>query len=146
MNCQFMSKEGPPDDFGKRMNPLKRGLFVIAGTLSLFLGILGIPLPLLPTTPFLLLSAWCYAQSSRRFYFWLLNHRYFGEYIRDYREKGGVQKKVKISAIVLLWITISISAFFVISHWFVRLLLFVIAIGVTIHILSLKTLNKNRLP
>lgn len=141
-----MSKEGPPDDFGKRMNPLKRGLFVIAGTLSLFLGILGIPLPLLPTTPFLLLSAWCYAQSSRRFYFWLLNHRYFGEYIRDYREKGGVQKKVKISAIVLLWITISISAFFVISLWFVRLLLFAIAIGVTIHILSLKTLNKNRLP
>ena len=129
-------------DFGKRLNPLQKSLYITAGSVSLALGILGIPLPLLPTTPFLLLSAWCYARSSQRFYCWLLNHRYFGEYIRDYREKGGVKKKVKVAAIALLWITISISAIFAVSLWWVRLLLFCIAIGVSLHILSLKTIKK----
>jgi uncharacterized protein len=139
-------EEARKPDFGKRLNPLQRSLYFTAGSVSLALGVLGIPLPLLPTTPFLLLSAWCYARSSQRFYCWLLNHRLFGEYIRDYREKGGVQKKVKITAIALLWVTISISATFAVGLWWVRLLLLGIAIGVSIHILSLKTVKKDRLP
>lgn len=126
--------------FGKQLSPWKRGLLVVAGTLSLGLGILGIPLPLLPTTPFLLLSAWCYARSSERFYYWLINHRVFGRHIRNYREQRGMSRKLKWYTIGLLWLTIGISATFAVSLWWVRALLLVIAVGVTLHINSLKSL------
>ncbi len=132
--------------FGRRLNPFQRFLFVLAGTISLGLGILGIPLPLLPTTPFLLLSAYCYARGSERFYYWLINHRYFGEHISNYRDHGGTTAKVKAVSISMLWVTISISAIFAVSQLWVRLLLFVIAIGVTVHISSLKTLSKKQGP
>lgn len=96
-------------------------------------------LPLLPTTPFLLLSAACFIRSSSRLYSWLIRHRYFGEYIRRYREYRAVTQKNKIVSISLLWIIISLSAFTAVQSWWVRGLLFVIAAGVTVHILSLKT-------
>ncbi len=139
-----MREEKPT--FGRRLNPLQRFLFFLAGTISLGLAILGIPLPLLPTTPFLLLSAYCYARSSERFYYWLLNHRYFGEHISNYRDHGGTTARVKAVAIAMLWVTISISAIFAVSQMWVRLLLLAIAIGVTIHISSLKTLPKRQGP
>lgn len=131
---------GKPD-FGKKLSPVRRTLYLVAGTISLGLGVLGIPLPLLPTTPFLLLSAWLYARSSERFYLWLINHRYFGPTIRNYREKGGVRAGVKAGAIALLWVTISISAIWAVQLWWVRGVLLVIAIGVTWHIASLRTLK-----
>ncbi|MEE4177016.1 MAG: YbaN family protein [Bacteroides sp.] len=114
------------------------------GIVSLALGLLGIPLPLLPTTPFLLLSAWFFARSSERFYQWLLNHRYFGKNIRNYRNKGGVSLGVKIWAIALLWTTILFSVICVVSQWWVRGILLVIAIGVTIHIGLLKTIRSGQ--
>jgi len=121
------------------MNPWVRVAYIGAGTLFFGLAMVGIPLPLLPTTPFLLLSAWFYALSSKRFYSWLVNRRYFGKIIRNYHEKGGVEKKVKIFAIVLLWTTIILSATFAADQWWARILLFIIASGVTIHIRLLKT-------
>lgn len=129
--------------FGKKLHPVKRRLFIVAGIVSFLLGMLGIPLPLLPTTPFLLLSAWLFARSSERFYIWLISHRYFGRYIRDYREKGGVGITVKIVAVALLWVTIGISACLAVELWWVRILLLVIAIGVSAHILSLKTIRRD---
>ena len=129
------------EHFGSGVSPFKRVLLIGCGLLALGLGILGIPLPLLPTTPFLLLSAWCFARSSKRFYRWLIHHRYFGKIIRDYREKGGVSKAVKTGAIAMLWITITVSAVWAVSLWWVRLILLIIAIGVSIHILSLKTIR-----
>lgn len=128
--------------FGRQSNRIQRFLFLMAGTVSLGLGLLGIPLPLLPTTPFLLLSAYCYARSSERFYNWLLNHRFFGEHIRNYRDHGGTTKKVKVGSISLLWITITISAVFAVDLLWVRLVLLAIAIGVTIHIASLRTIRR----
>jgi uncharacterized protein len=128
-------------DFGRELSPFKRHLFVFLGMGSLLLGMAGIPLPLLPTTPFLLLSAWLFARSSKRFYLWLINHKYFGSYIRNYREKGGVTKKVKIVSVSMLWITIIASAIYAVTFWWVRIILFLIAIGVSIHILSLKTIR-----
>ncbi|MDX9942330.1 MAG: YbaN family protein [Bacteroidales bacterium] len=121
--------------------PWQRRLLLACGIISLGLGLIGIPLPLLPTTPFLLLSAWCFARSSERFYQWLLNHRYFGKSIRNYRMKGGVSLGVKIGAITLLWLTILFSVIFVVNLWWVRGLLLAIAIGVTIHIWALKTIR-----
>lgn len=128
--------------FGKKLNPVHRFLLITAGTFALGLGLLGIPLPLLPTTPFLLLSAYCYARSSERFYYWLINHRYLGRHIRNYRDYRGTTAQIKKGSIALLWITISLSAIFAVSLLWVRLLLLAIAIGVTIHISSLKTLPK----
>lgn len=128
--------------FGKKLNPVQRFLLIVAGTLALGLGLLGIPLPLLPTTPFLLLSAYCYARSSERFYYWLINHRYLGEHISNYQVHRGVTAQVKKGSIALLWITIGISVISATDLLWVRLLLLVIATGVTIHISSLRTLSK----
>ncbi len=122
-------------------NRLVRGTLILAGTFFLGLGIIGIFVPILPTTPFLLLATACYARSSKRFYNWLLNNKWFGNYIRNYREGKGVPLKVKILSIFFLWITIIVSAVFVVTIIFIKVILILIAIAVTIHILSIRTLK-----
>lgn len=116
-----------------------RLILIISGTLAVGLGILGIFLPVLPTTPFLLLAAACYARSSERFYSWLLNNPWFGEYIRNYREGKGVRLRHKLISITLLWLLISYSALFVVPHLWVKIILYLIAVAVTIHLLLIKT-------
>ena len=117
-------------------------ILIVAGTLFVGLGVIGIFLPVLPTTPFLLLAAACYARSSRRFYCWLLNNRWFGVYIKNYRQKKGMPLKIKIFTVVLLWLTILVSVIFAIQSLAVRVILIIIAIGVSAHILSIKTLKE----
>jgi len=118
-----------------------RVALIVVGTISTALGILGIFVPILPTTPFLLLAAACYSRSSQRFYDWLLNNKYFGNYIRNYLEKKGIPLKVKVLTVVVLWATIGCSVAFAVEILFVRVLLIVIAIGVSIHVFSLRTLH-----
>lgn len=117
-------------------------ILIVAGTLFVGLGVIGIFLPVLPTTPFLLLAATCYAKSSRRFYCWLLNNRWFGVYIRNYRQKKGMPLKIKILTVVLLWLTILVSVIFAVQSLAVRIILIIIAFGVSLHILSIKTLKE----
>ena len=119
-----------------------RTLLVIAGTFFTGLGFVGIFVPLLPTTPFLLLAAVCYARSSQRLYDWLLNNKLFGYYIRSYLERKGIPLKVKILTLTLLWITIGCSAIFVVQDSVVRLTLGLIAIGVSIHLIHIRTLKQ----
>jgi len=119
---------------------LVRQVLIIFGTLFLGLGILGIFLPVLPTTPFLLITAACYAKSSERLSNWLLNNRWFGKIIKSYLKEKGIQLKTKILAISFLWITIGYSVF-ILQIFLVRILLISVAIGVTIHILSMRTLK-----
>jgi uncharacterized protein len=133
-------KEKKPT-FGKKLTPVQRYLFIAAGTVSLGLGILGIPVPMLPTTPFLLLSAYCYARSSRRFYYWLINHKVLGKHIHNYWEHRGITRHVKAGAIFLLWISMILTGIFAMDSWWMRLLLLVVAIAVTIHIAAIKTIN-----
>lgn len=116
-----------------------RILLIILGTLFVVLGVIGVFLPVLPTTPFLLLAAACYARGSQKFYDWLLNNRWFGTYIRNYREGKGATLGHKISALVLLWGTIGYSAIFMVSLWWVRLILFIIASAVTFHLAKMPT-------
>lgn len=118
-------------------NSYLRWLLIAAGTVSVFLGILGIILPLLPTTPFLLLAAASYAKSSEKFYNWLITNRFFGSYIRNYREGNGIPLKIKVSAISFLWITILITSFFFVPVIAVKILLIAIAAGVTVHIVKI---------
>ena len=123
-------------------NKITRLLWTTAGTIFLGIGIVGIVLPLLPTTPFLLLAAACYLRGSERMHSWLINHKWFGDYIRNYQEGKGIPFKVKITAIVFLWVTISISAFLFMTWTWLRIILFIIAFLVSLHILSMKTLRK----
>lgn len=122
----------------KTNNKLYRWLLITAGTISLGIGILGIILPVLPTTVFFLFTAYCYARSNEKFYNWLLSNRYFGTYIKNFREKKGIPVKAKVTSIIFLWITITISVFLVEYLW-LKILLFCIAIGVSIHIWLLRT-------
>ena len=119
---------------------LVRALFFVAGSVSLAVGTIGIVLPILPTTPLLLLALACYCRSSKRMTKWVLSNKYFGSYIRRYKEGKGIPIKTKIVAIAALWITISYSAFFIVNNWWiVQLILFAIAIAVSIHIIRLPT-------
>ena len=118
-----------------------RILLVIAGTICVGLGIVGIFVPVLPTTPFLLLAAACYARSSQRFHSWLLNNKWFGSYIRNYLERKGITLRAKIITLSLLWITIGASVAFAVETLALKLVLVIIAIGVSIHILSVRTLK-----
>ncbi|MBI9051598.1 MAG: YbaN family protein [Anaerolineaceae bacterium] len=121
------------------MKSIKRNLLIICGTLFIALAIVGILFPILPTTPFLLLAAYCYGRSSKRFYDWLMNNRVFGTYIRNYRAGLGIPLKQKIFSITLLWVSIGYSVIFVVDMWWLRILLLGIAVGVTIHLVSIKT-------
>jgi len=105
------------------MNSCVKIALTAAGSISVGLGALGMFLPLLPTTPFLLLAAFCYARSSRRFYRWLMTNRFFGEYIRNYREGRGIPLKEKMLVMAVLWLTIGFSAGFVVSPLWGKLLL-----------------------
>ena len=113
-------------------------ILIVSGIISLILGFIGIFLPVLPTTPFVLLAASCFAKSSDKFYYWLINNKIFGSYIKDYREQKGIPLRVKIFAISFLWATILTSFYFMPLLW-VKLLLIIVAIGVTIHLVSIRT-------
>ena len=112
---------------------LKRQLLITIGTICVGIGLIGIFIPLLPTTPFLLLAAACYLRSSPRFHSWLMNNRFFGTYIRNYTEGRGIQLKVKLFTIAFLWATIGISIWAV-ANLIVIVILLIVAVGVTLHI------------
>ena len=120
----------------------KRYLLIAAGSICVILGIVGIFVPVLPTTPFLLLAAACYFRSSDRFYHWLLNNRILGTYIRNYLEGRGMSRRSKVITLLLLWLTIGFTILFVIQNIVIRIILVIIALGVTIHISRLKTRNQ----
>jgi len=121
---------------------LTKYILVVSGTFFFGLGLIGIFLPLLPTTPFLLLAAACYAKSSHKFYTWMLSNKYFGSYIKNYREGKGISLNIKILSISFLWITILFSVFIIVSNIYARIILIAIAIGVTLHILIIRTLHQ----
>jgi len=118
----------------------------VAGSLFLALGMVGVVIPVLPTTPFLLLAAICYGRSSERSYRWLTTNRLFGRYLSDYLQGRGISWKVKTPALVLLWGVITLSAVLFVSQWWARALLFLVAVGVTVHIVTLKGRNGQRIP
>ncbi len=125
--------------YAKAMKRFGRILLIAGGSLCVALGVVGIAMPILPTTPFLLLAAFCYARASGRFYDWLIRNRWCGDYIRNYREGRGIARRQKALTIALLWLSIGCTALFAVSLWWVRLMLAAVAVGVTTHILAIKT-------
>ena len=124
----------------RRSRPVR---FVLQGVgwLSVGLGVVGIFLPVLPTTPFLLLAAACFARSSPRFYHWLVDHPRLGPWIRGYLEGGGIPLKAKVYAIGLMWVSIGVSCWLVPMAW-ARWVMVVCAVGVTVYIVRQKTLRR----
>ena len=116
-------------------------LLLISGFITLVLGIIGIFIPLLPTTPFLLLAAACFLRSSDRMYDWLIHHRWFGFHIRSYLKFRAIPLRSKILSITFLWLVIGITAICFIHSLWIRLGLLLIASGVTLHIGMLRTLS-----
>jgi uncharacterized membrane protein YbaN (DUF454 family) len=118
----------------------KRALAVI-GLLAVGLAIVGVFVPLLPTTPFLLLAAGCFMRSSDRLYHWLVTHRWLGPYIRNYYEHQAITASTKVLSLALLWASIGYAVLRVASSDLLRILLLAVATGVTMHILRLRTLQ-----
>jgi uncharacterized membrane protein YbaN (DUF454 family) len=116
----------------------KRRLLITAGTLCAGLGIIGIFVPILPTTPFLLLAAACYMRSSERFYRWLTNNRIFGAYVSNYIEGRGMPVRIKIFTIFLLWLAIGLTIAFGVQNLVIRIILICVAIGVTVHVVLIR--------
>ena len=106
--------------------------------MSTGLGIIGVFIPILPTTPFLLLAAACYMRSSERFYRWLISNRIFGAYVSGYIEGRGMPVRIKILTILLLWLTIGLTVTFGVQNMIIRIVLICVAIGVTTHIILIR--------
>lgn len=122
---------------------LVRVLLIASGFVFTGLGILGIFLPLLPTTVFFLLAAGVWMKSSPRFYAWLTGNRWFGPYIRNYREKRGITVRHRVYTLTLLWVGIGSTILFAVDLLWLRLLLVAIAVAVTIHLFALRTVTQD---
>ncbi|MEO8538405.1 MAG: YbaN family protein [bacterium] len=119
-----------------------RWAYLSVGTLLVGVGILGIFLPLLPSTVFFLMALGCYGKSSPSAYRWMTTNRLFGRQLRNYREEKGATISTKVVSLASLWIGIGASEYFIDNLW-VRLLLVAIALGVSAHLLLLKTVRTN---
>jgi hypothetical protein len=121
---------------------LVRGLLLAAGAICVVLGVIGIFLPLLPTTPFMLLAAACFARSSRRFHQWLLANRTFGPLIREWEKHRSIPRRTKLTAIGLMSLTLAVSiVFFVEPRWLQAVLA---AIGVLLAIWMYRIPSRSR--
>jgi uncharacterized membrane protein YbaN (DUF454 family) len=120
-------------------DPLRRGVYFLVGAASVAFGVIGIFVPLWPTTCFLLLAGWCFARSSPRAERWLHENRLFGRYLRDYRERGIISHRVRRASLLVLWVFIGASAFMFLGRLWVVALLLIVAAAVTLHLYSLPT-------
>jgi len=122
-----------------QLTGFNRYIYLISGILLVAIGVIGIFLPILPTTIFLILASICFLKSSPKANEWLRNHKLLGGYIDNYQNKTGLTRNAKIANIITLWTSISLSAFLLTEELYVRLILLAIAIGVTIHLIMIKT-------
>ncbi len=121
------------------LKKLVKTLFLFIGIVSLVLGFIGIFLPLLPTTPFILLAAYCFAKSSERFHRYIMQHKLFGRMVTDFYEKKVISTKNKIIALTLMWITLSLSVIFFMPYIWVKLVVLGIGVSVTVYLLTFRS-------
>lgn len=130
------------DELNISKSRILRVVLIAAGWLNVALGVIGIFLPVMPTTVFFLIAAACFAKSSEKFYWWLLNNKQFGKLIRDFREKRGMPLKSKIIAVSLLIVVIGYSAIFAVDSLVIKILLVTIGISVSVYLISLNTIRE----
>jgi uncharacterized protein len=117
----------------------KRLFFFSLGTVLLGVGAVGVVLPVLPTTPLVLASFFCFTKSSKRAERWILRNRYFGSYIENYQTKQGIPLDIKIKSIVFLWATLTVSCYLFQDRNYLLIILPSVGMTVTLHIILLKT-------
>ncbi|MHA2313760.1 MAG: YbaN family protein [Candidatus Hermodarchaeia archaeon] len=120
---------------------IKRILFSVLGTLFLGFGCIGVLLPIVPTTPFLLLAAACYIRGSKRLHQWMMRNQIFGAFLRNYLERKGITSRHKLFTLTFLWVMISLTIFYIRDNSILPPFLFIIAFAVSVHILKLPTLK-----
>jgi uncharacterized protein len=122
------------------VNTAVKVILITIGTLSITLGVIGIVVPLLPTTPLILLGAACYVKASDELYQKLIRNKWLGSYIKDFREKNGITLKNKVLSLSLMWISIlGTILIFEVNFWLAAVLI-VIAVTVSAYILSFDTI------
>ena len=124
-------------------NPLKKILWISLGILFVGLGAIGVVIPGLPTTPFLILAAACFIRSSQRLYDWLIQNKTFGPYLKDYREGKGIPKKAKILAVSMIIIFVSYSVFFAIEKLTLKITVGVLGLIGLFYVLFRVPVGKN---
>lgn len=118
---------------------MRKYIYILIGSSTLLLGMVGVFLPLLPTTPFLLVTAFCYVRSSQKRYQWLISHKRWGPYLHDIIENRSLNKKTRNWAITIQWISITVSIV-LISSLYARLFLFILGVIATMVIMRLKAI------
>ena len=118
------------------LSRIKHSLLMAAGVLSLALGVLGIFLPLMPTVPFVLLSAYCFARSSKRLHDRLVSNKYFGSIIQNFEFGRGIPRRIKLIAISTVWMSMGVSCW-IIAQPLLCLALAAIGLGVSIYLYRL---------
>jgi hypothetical protein len=133
-------------EVNKKKSSISRALWLALGMICTVLGAIGIVMPILPTTPFLLAAAACFCKSSPKMYNWLLSNRWFGKYIKNYKEGRGLTVKTKVTALSVLWVTIGISTVFLLSRLLpplmvlpIQITMVAVALAVSIYLLRLPT-------
>jgi uncharacterized membrane protein YbaN (DUF454 family) len=116
-------------------SPARRAAWLAVGWISVGLGMIGMVLPILPTTCFLLLAGACFARSSPPAWHWLHHNRLFGRYLRDYRECRVIPLRIKVVSLAVLWLTIG-STVIAVDHLLVRVIVLLVALIVTAHVAS----------
>lgn len=116
---------------------------MVLGMFCMIMGVIGIFLPILPTTPFLLLAAFLFLRSSEKLYKYLVGHKVLGSYIYSYTKYKAITKGTKIKAIVFMWLGLGVSSYYIPLLW-VKVIIGIIGIGVTIHLLRLNTLTEEQ--
>lgn len=119
---------------------IKKIVYIVLGSISLGVGLLGVVIPVLPTTPFLLLTAFFYLRSSDRLYQWLIHNKLWGRHLNDYITYRAIKKSTKIASLLFLWFTLTVSMILV-QRTVVTALLIVVGIAVSAHLLLMKTLD-----
>lgn len=125
------------------MGQIKKIVFMVLGMFCMIMGVIGIFLPILPTTPFLLLAAFLFLRSSEKLYKYLVGHKVLGSYIYSYTKYKAITKGTKIKAIVFMWLGLGVSSYYIPLLW-VKVIIGIIGIGVTIHLLRLNTLTEEQ--
>jgi uncharacterized membrane protein YbaN (DUF454 family) len=128
----------------KHDSPTVRAVLVVAGTGCVGLGVLGLFLPVLPTTPFLLVAAACYARASERFYSWLLNNRTFGPTIREWRRYRSIPYRTKLTAIVMMSLTLSSSIVFFVRNPYLQAALAMLGVTLAVWLYRIPSRDRPR--
>jgi hypothetical protein len=128
-----------PQNTAIELPKIYKYLYLISGILLVIIGVIGIFLPVLPSTIFLILASACFVKSSPKANEWLRNHKILGQYIKNYQDKSGLTIRAKIFNLIFLWTMILTSAFLLTKSFPIKMLLLAIAVGVTIHLLIIKT-------